>query len=473
MSQPNSAADPDVPQPGPRILILADDLTGGNACGALFAEAGLRTMTITGTGGNDSISLDGMLDDYDTVVVNANSRHMDPAEAASLTDALVRIAGPVDLVSCRIDTTLRGNVGPTAEAALRARQSLASESGPSRVMGLCLPAFPSSGRVTVGGQQLLNGQLLEHTELAHDVRSPMTTSVVEDILRLNTDLKCHTIELSTVLDGKQAIRADVVSAIAVGAEVIVADAMTNEHISLIAATVVDLSREVASTPAGAPGENARLHANLRHGERLEWVSIDPGPGSLALSRALLPARETGIILGVSGSATEITRAQLAKLDDDPTITVLRTINDADALPDVDATVEQVRAVASAQLGSVQAIILATVVDASDLLELTDEQSEIIPRRLAQITAEVMASPAPSVTGLYTTGGDVTAAVLREVDAIGMEIEAEIIPLAVGGRIVGGTAAGLPIVTKGGLIGDSDTTALCLDHLQKVARIGLP
>lgn len=198
-----------------------------------------------------------------------------------------------------------------------------------------------------------------------------------------------------------------------------------------------------------------------------------GPGSLAIAQALLPKRETGVILGVSGSATEITRTQLAKLDEDPSITVLRVALDEDNLPDVQATVELIRTATSASNEAngvaVRAIIVATVVDATDLLELTDEQSELIPRRLAQITAELMATTA--LTGLYTTGGDVTAAVLGELGALGMEIHTEIVPLAVGGSIVGGSAAGLPIVTKGGLIGDAGTGVLCLDHLMQTAGMG--
>ena len=439
----------------PRILIVADDLTGGNACGALFAEAGLATMTITdtsGDGGDAAENVDAVLDDYDAVVVNANSRHMTPADAADFTDAVIRGAGQVDLVACRIDSTLRGNVGPTAEAALRTRMNMASESGPRRVLGLCIPAFPTSGRVTVGGQQLLHGRLLEDTELAHDVRSPMTTSVVADILRQDTTLACRTIELSTVLAGKAAIRTEALNAIRDGVEVIIADAMTNDHIDLIAGAMVDLSREIAKAPG-----------SLVDGQRLEWVSIDPGPGSLALARALLPAHETGVILGVSGSATEVTRAQLATLDDDPTITVLRAVLDEDNLPDVEATVAAIRAVTSAR-----AIIVATVLDASDLLELTAEQSDLIPHRLARITARAV--EASAVSGLYTTGGDVTVAVLRVLGAVGMEIEREIIPLAAGGHIVGGSAAGLPIVTKGGLIGDPDTGVLCFDHLRQAAPL---
>ncbi len=445
----------------PRFVIVADDLTGGNSCGALFAEAGLRTMTVTGTGGNERVSLSDLLDDYDAVVVNAETRHLPPETAAEITSAIVRAAGPVDLATCRIDTTLRGNVGPTAEAALASRRELAGDG--VKVIGLCVPAFPSAGRITVGGRQLLHGSLLEQTELRHDVRSPMRTSVVADILETGTELATHTIELETVLDGRWALRAAVLSGIGMGADVIVCDALTTEHVDLIGQVVVDLSREIAATPADAPGENARLHARLRHGERLEWLAIDPGPGSLALAQALLPAHHDEVILGLSGSATEVTRSQLAKLAEDPAVTVLRAVLDEDNLPDVEATVAQVAGVTSAK-----AIIVATVVDASDLRELTTEQSELLPRRLARIAAKVMA--ASTVSGLYTTGGDVTAAVLSELDALGMELDTEIIPLAVGGRLIGGPHSGVPIVTKGGLIGDSGTAELCLDYLSQAARL---
>lgn len=477
MNQQNGNSGPGHAQSGSRILIIADDLTGGNACGALFAEAGLRTMTITDTG--RAVSITAALDEYDAIVVNANSRHLPPAEAQAITEEIIRAAGEVDILSCRIDTTLRGNVGATAEAALRtqsdlqtARRSFESEAtstggrAADRVVGMCIPAFPSSGRVTVGGRQLMHGRLLEDTELRHDVRSPVTTSLVADVLATGTDLECRTIDLSTVLSGRTAIRSALLGAIAAGTEVIIVDALTTEHVDLIGDVVAELTREIANSPAEATAGSARAAAGLNAGGGLRWVAIDPGPGTLALAQALLPDRTGSILFGVSGSATEVTRNQLAELSEDPSVTVMRAVLDSEGLPDVEATCAAVGSVTSAR-----AIIVATVVDATDLRELSDEQSELIPLRLARIASEVIDSHA--VAGLYTTGGDVTAAVLSELGAVGMEIDAEIIPLAVGGRIAGGSAAGLPIVTKGGLIGDSSTAAMCLDHLSTVSRTTRP
>src|SRR5699024_2301984 len=126
------------------------------------------------------------------------------------------------LGSCRVVSALRGNVGATAEAALTARRrSIESAGGRDRlVMGLCIPAFPTAGRTTVQGRQLLDGRLLEDTELARDVRSPVRTSDVESILTSGTGLSCRLIDLSTILDGREAIREMLCQAISDRADVI-------------------------------------------------------------------------------------------------------------------------------------------------------------------------------------------------------------------------------------------------------------
>lgn len=78
-----------------------------------------------------------------------------------------------------------------------------------------------------------------------------------------------------------------------------------------------------------------------------------------------------------------------------------------------------------------------------------------------------------VAGCYVTGGDVTAGLLAALGARGLEIDAEVMPLAVAGRIVGGPHAGLPVVTKGGLIGGDDAAVACVEHLRRLARRRVP
>jgi len=45
-----------------------------------------------------------------------------------------------------------------------------------------------------------------------------------------------------------------------------------------------------------------------------------------------------------------------------------------------------------------------------------------------------------------------------------------VPLAVSGTVVGGPWDGLPVVTKGGLVGDVDATVACMDHLRRTADL---
>ena len=319
MTDSGTAAPAASAQASPRILIVADDLTGGNACGALFAEAGLRTITVTETSPAGSIESSGLLDDFDAVVVNTDSRHLAPRQASELYTNLIESAGTVDHVACRIDTTLRGNVGPAAAAAIAARRQALSESGSPhhRVLGLCVPAFPAAGRTTVQGRQLLGGRLLEHTELAYDVRFPMRTSVIEEILAVGTDLDSRLIDIATVLAGRDAVRTAVLDAIGEGADVLIADALTTDHIDLVGSVIAEITQDIAE----AADPDARDRAGLADGEQLDWVSIDPGPGSLALALSRLPARADGVLLGISGSATEVTRSQLATVAEDPTVTV--------------------------------------------------------------------------------------------------------------------------------------------------------
>ncbi|WP_430981953.1 four-carbon acid sugar kinase family protein, partial [Burkholderia multivorans] len=80
---------------------------------------------------------------------NGPSALQDPGELDEVAFEVGAVFGdPVGLLACRIDTTLRGNVGVTAEAALEARRQLAQAAGgvPRRVIGLCVPAFPAAGR---------------------------------------------------------------------------------------------------------------------------------------------------------------------------------------------------------------------------------------------------------------------------------------------------------------------------------------
>ncbi|RBY94644.1 four-carbon acid sugar kinase family protein [Blastococcus sp. TBT05-19] len=424
------------------VLVVADDLTGANATAADFASAGLRAATASAATGAEVVT--DMASRFDVLVATTDSRHSPPAEAAALVRSAVRAGWPARLVCNRIDTTLRGNVGATTEALAAEVRALTG----SRVVVLCAPAHPTAGRHTIGGTQLLDGRRLEETEVARDARTPMRTSDVLEILRQQTDLAAHLVPLAAVTGPAPELVDHIASALDAGVDVLVADATTEEHLERVATGAV----------AAAEGRD------------LVWVTSDPGPSAVAMARALGLTRGVpgAPLLVVSGSATELTRKQLQQLAAERAAVVHTVpVLEGSAVPDVDAAVA-VLAAALDRAGADDIVVFATAVQDSDVRPTTAEDAVRISRELA--TAVRRALEEHPVDGLFTTGGDVTAAVLAELGSHGLEISEEVVPLAVAGTLVGGPWDGVHIATKGGLVGDVGTTVTCLDHLRRTVEL---
>jgi uncharacterized protein YgbK (DUF1537 family) len=128
-----------------RIAVIADDLTGAADAGVQLARAGHRTAVVFA----------GEFADVDAVVVDTDSRGL-PASAAA---ARVRACAlpDADIVMKKVDSTLRGPIAAEVEAALEAS---------GRALAVVAPAFPATGRTTVGGVQLLDGEPVHRTRFA-------------------------------------------------------------------------------------------------------------------------------------------------------------------------------------------------------------------------------------------------------------------------------------------------------------------
>lgn len=421
-------------QPGP-VLVVADDLTGANATAAALARTGMRAVTVADGERPDVIAE--FVARFDAVVVSTNGRHLPADTAGELVRRAVRSGWPAPLAANRIDSTLRGNVGPTT-AALRAE--VAALSG-RRTVALCIPAHPDAGRHTVGGVQLLDGRRLEETELATDPRSPMRHS---EVARLFGGLRAATIGLETVTGPDEALIGAIDAAVSEGAEVIVVDALTTDNITRVtraAATIADVT----------------------------WVTIDPGPATVAMTAALgLQRTPHGApVLAVSGSATSLTRQQLARLRGEHDVRVVRPelTNDSEGLTDVDATA-RLLATALETAQPDQIVLLASALDDADVRPVTPDIAAQIPNALARSVRRALETH--PVDAIFAIGGDVTAAMFVELTAHGLDVEGEIEPLAVSGELVGGPWSGLPVATKGGLVGDTGTAVACIDHLRQTA-----
>lgn len=97
------------------------------------------------------------------------------------------------------------------------------------------------------------------------------------------------------------------------------------------------------------------------------------------------------------------------------------------------------------------------------VELTVKRVEAAARPAAEGTSRI--------GGLYATGGDIAVEVTKSLGAEGFEIDTEVLPPAVAGRLSGGPHTGLPVATKSGLIGGRDAAVTRLEHLNHVPATG--
>jgi D-threonate/D-erythronate kinase len=411
------------------VVIVADDLTGANASAALFARRGLKVLSISGR----SDFLPG--DEFDAVALNTSSRHAPPATAVARVTAAVEPFGAAPLVIKRVDTTLRGNVGAEIESLLIAQRAR----NRSPVRALVVAAWPRAGRVTRGGTQMIDGVPLQDTSAGREVAALAPSRRVADVVGAGTRMVVEEVGIEVVEAGGEAL----VTALSRDCDALVCDALTHEHLRAVASA----ARRVAAE------------------HDVGWLPVDPGPFGVELAAAygILPSRSLGPLLIIGGSATEATRAQLAEVE--------RTIGAR--FVDVDVTrfdpVELGRRIRVLlhEAPAEGLVGVRTAASPDDVGPSGAPDGHAIASSLGRAVRTALDGVRPS--GIYVTGGDVAEAVLRALEADGIEVLDEAMPLAAAGVLRGGPHSGLPILTKGGLVGGSGAAVVCLDHLLAVAR----
>jgi len=417
------------------VLVIGDDMTGANATGALFARRGLRTVSVA-----EPVNLARFAGEFDVLVIDIASRHLPAEEAARRARAAVAAssASGVELVVKRVDTTLRGNVGAELAAALG---QLREQRAHARVRAIMVPAFPTAGRTTVGGIQLVDGIALTETDAARDPLDPVRSSRVGSIVAAQTDCSIAEVPLDVVLAGG----CELLAALRQPVDVVICDALTSGHLHTIAAAAAQLAEQ----------------------DGLAWLSVDPGPFGAELAESMRLGRAAPApppILVVSGSLTRLTRDQLLEVE---RLQDARLVDVDPGRLDIEGVVHRLQELlGAAPAASVLGVRAAPASQDADV-QLGAETARRIPEALGEIVRLTLAEW--PVGGLYVTGGDVSVRVLAALGAHGIELEEEVLPLAVAGRLQGGPHSGLPFTTKGGLIGGPLAAVACVEHTRRLAR----
>ncbi|WP_327660649.1 MULTISPECIES: four-carbon acid sugar kinase family protein [unclassified Streptomyces] len=394
--------------PLPAVLALADDLSG--AAEAARALGGPVRLCLTApTGGAAAGAHD--------LVVDLNTRHLPPADAADAVRSALESggsgapgsesSGAYGLLYKKIDSQLRGNVA--AEALAYAEGAVAL---------VIAPALPAARRTVTGGVVHVDGVPLHETNGWRAERATPPRSVAEAF----SGLPVRTIPLEVVRSERPRLEAELKSAVASGA-----------HPAADAETDADLDAIVA--------------AALRLGPGLRLL----GSGGLAgaLGRALArpavpapappPARAAAPLLVVAGTAEPGVARQIAHL----TALGMRhlPLDPAELM----AGAVEVRA------GAVEVRVGAAPVDT--VLSI-DGSAGLHPGggRALSAALAALATAWPGRPDLVLTGGETARATL---DALGVR-ELEPVDEIHHGAVHSRTTDGRSVVTRPGSYGAEDS-----------------
>ncbi|MBS3679124.1 four-carbon acid sugar kinase family protein [Ornithinibacillus massiliensis] len=424
-----------------KVGVVADDLTGANATGVKLSKQGFTAATVVF---NDEIP---EMDELDAVCIDTDSRYAsDRIVINRVKNATEKFRTWGAQVICkRIDSTVRGKIGLEIDTIL-------DEVGDDSV-AVVVPSFPDSGRVCSGGYLLVNGAPVQETDVAKDPVMPIKQSYVPAIIEEQSKFEVAHIGLDTVLTDSAKIKAAFDSHIQDGKRIIVVDAVTDEDIEEIAEAMVQI-------------------------QGVHLIPTDPGPLTASYARAYSHQHvEQSKVIVTVGSVTSLTGQQLHYLKDKTNSTPVYVAAEKLATMQDSWEVEVDRAVKEAleRIHQDDVLIITTHKEQNDLIDFQsiaakenatqDALAKRITDGLAKITRLVMEQTNYAIQGCFTSGGDVTASLCALSMASGIKLEDEVLPLAAYGTLIGGHFPGLPIVTKGGMVGDKKSIFACVKYLK--------
>lgn len=272
------------------VGIIADDLTGANDTALQFKKCNAKTkimLDYTLPPENDSKT--------EIWAISTESRNV------SSDDAKVRIAETIanlnknlnlEYFYKKIDSTLRGNIAVETLAMLNSLEYDAA---------IIIPAFPSEGRITVGGYHLSKGVPIGRTEMARDPHSPITESHIPSLFisQLEEDEQklVATIGLKTVMNGAGPVLMKINELIKEGKKLLIADSSSLTDIEQLVLAIDKSNYKILPVGTAATANLLAKHWLPESEEECEPVELPNLPRLI-----------------ISGSATQINANQIEQLE---------------------------------------------------------------------------------------------------------------------------------------------------------------
>jgi uncharacterized protein YgbK (DUF1537 family) len=399
---------------GPRIVILADDLSGAADCAMACHRAGMDAQV--------RLDLEASGAPVEALALDLDSRALSPGEAVGRTLATWDRVREGALYR-KIDSTLRGHVALEIAATLQI-------AGPEAFALVC-PAYPATGRAMRDGAIFVNGEPLAETEiwrLGGQGSTDLTTLLADE------GLQPVSLHLDAVRGPDLAARID--AAREDGAGALVCDAETEADLEALVAAALPMSGVV-------------------------WVGS--GGLTIPLAKALSPGlpsdpksvtRRAGPTLVAVGSASSVSREQLALLAEDRRVLTLRVSPEVLLEgPDGPGWRPASRALVAA-VGKPGKDTVAIAIDPAAPIDpgvgpaLAAGLGALSGRQLGRFGA------------LVATGGETARALLAAANVRCLDIHRELEP-----GIVVSQAGALPVVTKSGAFGQEQSLVRAVQTLR--------
>ena len=393
------------------IAVVADDLTGAADTGVQLTRAGYRTAVAFH--GSPLPPAGGL----DVVAVDTDSRGMAAGFAARRVVEAAHAIRDADVVYKKIDSTLRGPVAAEISAALGAT---------GREKAVVAPAFPTAGRTTVSGVQLVRGVPVHETEARRDPRTPVHEGHLPTLLQAVGPVASLSIE---ELRDPETVRRALADA-----RCVVADAEDEADLEALVRACPDPSAVLWTGSAGLA---------------LAFGRVYPGSYGEVPSPTPQPARS---VLVVVGSLSGVARGQLRHLAGEHGAVPVAAGGPGGVVEE--AVIAAREALSEGRCAAIYSPEVRGDADAGAVVEA-----------LAGVVARL--SEEGLFDALVMTGGDTAVGVARGLGASGIRLVGE-----VGAGIPAGTLIGprpYAVVTKAGGFGEDGTLVDIVEALSSSGK----
>jgi uncharacterized protein YgbK (DUF1537 family) len=177
------------------IGVVADDITGANDIGIMFAKSGYLVYVYR----YDAFRISDIKSLPDVLILNTDSRLDDAAVAYKKVFYATELLKDMSCTHFfkKTCSVFRGNVGVEFDAMLDAL---------GMDFGIIVLGFPKNGRITRDGIHCVHGKRLEESEFRNDPVHPMLKSNIIEILQEQTRRSVGLINYKQIAEGADALK---------------------------------------------------------------------------------------------------------------------------------------------------------------------------------------------------------------------------------------------------------------------------